>query len=210
MAFPPATEEGVRREKARVRRRCRARREALSPEESARLSEEICRRVAGLDAFRKARTVLLYAPIRAEADTGPLAREARRAGKRLLYPRVSEGGKELELREVRDPVRELRPGRFGVLEPDPGQAVAFSADEVGFMAVPGVAFDREGRRLGFGKGFYDRLLRRRPAGCVACGLAYSFQVVDRLPAGAEDQPVDWVVSEREAVRCVPGPGRGGV
>ena len=119
-----------------------------------------------------------------------MARQALGAGKQLVYPRVD--GETLVFEEVNDLSR-LAPGAFGVLEPRGGRAVA--VDRIDVLLVPGVAFDRSGHRLGYGKGFYDRAIAKCSDNTVRVGFAYDFQVVDALPVGEHDQPVAALMTE---------------
>jgi len=114
-------------------------------------------------------------------------------GSRLVLPKVA--GEELELLYVED-LSSLERGAYGIPEPSGGQKA--SPEEIEFAAVPGVAFDREGYRLGFGKGYYDRLLKKISAPKV--GVAYSFQVIDYVPRDEWDEPVDLIVTEEGIIR----------
>ena len=148
-------------------------------------SARILAAAEALPAFAAADCVLLYMALPDEVQTAPLL--ARWSGrKRLAIPRVC--GQELELCEY-DPLR-LRPGYRGIAEPDSG-ARRIDPDEIGLAMVPGVAFAfgaGQVRRLGRGKGFYDRLLPRLR--CPAVGICYPFRVLDTVPTDPWDRPLD--------------------
>lgn len=153
-----------------------------------------------LSAWKAARLVLLYAPVRGEVDPGALARAAWREGRGVAYPRVAGPGR-LVFHRVRSQA-ELVAGAFGVPEPRADAATAVDPRNAGFIAVPGVAFSLAGDRLGWGGGFYDALLAaRRGAPGVAVGLAFAFQVHAAIPVEARDEAVAAVVTER-GVRLV--------
>ncbi|MBI4343199.1 MAG: 5-formyltetrahydrofolate cyclo-ligase, partial [Candidatus Omnitrophica bacterium] len=92
------------------------------------------------------------------------------------------------------PGAELAPGAFGVLEPTPSARRPVRLRELDAVLVPGLAFDRQGRRLGHGYGYFDRLLARLPQATPVIGLAFRFQLLDRLPAASHDRPVSTVLT----------------
>lgn len=175
-------------EKERIRRELLQKRINLSEEERLRLSQKIVENLRSLPEYRQAKKVLLYCPIKGEPDLTPLFEEVI-SEKELILPKVN--GEELKLYKVETPSC-LSVGAFGILEPTKGKEV--SPQELDFVVVPGVAFDLRGYRLGFGKGFYDRLLKKTRATKV--GVAYSFQVLERVPNDAWDVPVDIILTEK--------------
>ena len=126
-------------------------------------------------AFRAATTVLLYHSLKDEVDTHAFIRKWSNE-KRILLPVVV--GDDLELRLYTGP-EDMATGTYGIEEPV-GETFTDYAS-INFIAVPGVAFDRKGNRLGRGKGYYDRLLPRIPAAYKA-GICFPFQVVEEVPA----------------------------
>ncbi len=180
-------------EKESLRRKILDKRLSLDRELREKLSRRIVEKVLSLPEFEEASSYLLYYPIKGEPDVTPLYQIIWERGKTLFLPRVK--GKLLEVVPVRD-MSELKEGSFGIPEPSDGDPV--DPSEVDFALVPGIAFDREGYRLGFGKGFYDRLLRELKA--FRAGVAYSFQVVDFVPRDRWDEPVDALITEKEVKR----------
>lgn len=171
----------------------RERRHALSAAEAAARSERIQEHLLHSAVFQEARCVALYAAFDQEARTERLLEEALRQGKRAAFPRMKGRGPEMDFGQVRD-AREMAPGAFGFAEPAASApAVALSA--IDLMLVPGLAFDREGFRVGFGAGCYDRVLAGLRPEAWSCGLAYDFQVLDRVPRDAHDRTVKLLVSE---------------
>jgi 5-formyltetrahydrofolate cyclo-ligase len=137
----------------------------------------------GLDELRNARVAAFYRAIGDEVPVEGAARLCRDRGARVVYPVVV--GEELELAE------------------DPLQSERVHAGEVDVFVVPGVLFDRAGRRLGRGGGHYDRLLARRRAGAAAVGVAYADRVVDRLPEDPWDVAMDWIITDQFTLRFGP-------
>ena len=180
--------------KAALREAVLRRRQALPEEERASLGMRIIASVLDLPAYESSGVVLGYASIGAELGTDEFLRHVLDDGKILLLPRVEPGG--LELYEVRDVVRDLAPGTWGIHEPLPDLCPAAKLDTVDFALVPGLAFDRSGRRLGYGGGFYDHLLAgvQEDEATLVSG-AFEVQMVDEVPVGPHDVPVDAVVTE---------------
>ena len=136
-------------------------------------SVELWAAVAELVEYATADSVMAFVGAKGEPDTDPLFARIERDGKRLLLPRV-EGDELL----VGDGATPRSVSRFGISEPT-GPAVP--AGEVGFVIVPGLAFTTDGRRLGYGRGYYDRFLPRLPAGVAYVGVCFREQLVDTMP-----------------------------
>lgn len=175
-------------EKSVIRRQKKRARDQMLPEQVSRLSEQICAQVTASAEFAQASCIFAYFPLGNEADVRPVVREAWRRGKRVAFPKVF--GEAMAFFEIRD-FSQLHPGTFGVMEPEE----TFPAEwEDGLMLVPGVAFDRRGSRMGFGRGYYDRYLAAHP-GCIRMGIAYELQVADEIPVEQTDIPLDILVTE---------------
>ncbi len=146
----------------------------------------------------KGAVVSLYFPMRDELDTEPLAAALIEAGARVALPVVAKKKSPLLFRAYA-PGDDLVPGSYGELIP------ADTAPEVTpeIMVIPLLAFNRDGGRLGYGGGYYDRTLEglRKTGAPVAVGYAFGAQEVDALPLSPLDQPLDWIVTERGAIRC---------
>lgn len=148
--------------------------------------------------------VMLYAATGPEAPTKPLAERLLQDGVTVCLPRLyRERRGEMDAVPVRA-WSDLVPGPFFDI-PQPGaDADAVSPESLDLVVVPAVGFDRLGRRLGQGGGYYDRLLASLPRRTVRVGWAFSVQVVDELPEEAHDQRVDVIVTEAGAVRPAGG------
>lgn len=171
------------------------RREALPEGERTSLSRRILAEVLDLPSYRRSGIVLAYASFGSELTTDEFLRRVLEDGKVLLLPRVEHNS--LGLYEVRDVVRDLAPGTWGIREPVPNRCQAVDPGGVGFALIPGVAFDRGGRRLGYGGGFYDRLLKDGlPVSTPLVSGAFEVQILDEVPVDPHDAPVDVVVTEK--------------
>lgn len=180
--------------KLAVRRQILAARDALPADYRARAARTIAERIAALESFMAAHTVLLTLAYRSEWDTLPLVSAALAAGKTVAVPRVNATARMLELFAVSDPARDIAPGFKGIPEPLPHCPGVPNA-LVDWVLVPGVAFDATGRRLGYGGGYYDRLLPLLAPGTARVAGAFDLQVVDRVPAAPHDATIDALVTE---------------
>lgn len=149
----------------------------------ASASQEICRRLLAQPVWQEARNVLLFVPRRDEPDIWPLADLAQRSGKIIALPRFLPGSNRYEAAVVDEAARDLVPGKFGIREPAPDCPV-IALNRLDLVLVPALAFDWHGRRLGRGKGFYDRLLA--DVSGTTCGVALDEQLVADLPVEPHD------------------------
>jgi 5-formyltetrahydrofolate cyclo-ligase len=180
-----------------LRRRLRDERQALSDDEIRVASAAVCAQVAALPAFVRARKVALYAATRGEIDTSDLRAPLAVRGLAAYYPCSAAGAApRLHFRAL-DAASALVAARFGILEP-PAHAAEVPASELDVVLVPGVAFARDGHRLGYGRGYYDSALRDAPR-ALRIGLAHEFQVVDHIPPHDGDEPVDLIVTPRARI-----------
>ena len=191
----------LRAAKAALRARVLAARDALAPEARRAASLTIQAAVGRLEAWREAGRILAYASFGTEPDTAALNQAVLARGAALFLPRVDRAARGLTLHRVTDLATDLRPGTWGILEPDPGRCPVVEPATVDLVVVPGVAFDATGGRLGYGGGYYDRLLADVPASAARIALAFEPQVVDRVPAGPGDHRVDLIVTEQRTVRA---------
>lgn len=182
--------------KALLRQQLRSWRDGLSFQEAAARSRHIHEVLTGLAAWQEARGVLLYISVGREVDTRSLIELTLQAGKALFAPKVDRARRQLLVGRVEDPRQDLAPGPFQAI-PEPREACspADVAPGIDLVLVPGLAFDRFGHRVGYGAGYYDRLLARLPPGTARLGLLYAGQLVPRCPATPSDQPLDGLVCE---------------
>ncbi len=172
--------------KADIRKRILSLRLEQPQEEQNKRSQEIQKRILNNKHFCTSEWIFLYMAYKAEVQTEMLLEQALKMGKRVALPKVEDT--TMDFYEIRSKI-EVQPGYFGILEPITSDKVKAGQ---GFMAVPGVAFSKDGYRLGYGKGFYDRYLARFP-GIYSCGLAFSCQMLENLPVQKHDRKLDEVV-----------------
>jgi 5-formyltetrahydrofolate cyclo-ligase len=188
----------LREAKRALRDRVLRARDELPAVDRIRAGDAIAAAMATRADFRAARTVLLALSFRSEWDSRSLLAAGLAAGKTVAAPRVHAASRMLEACRISDPDRDLAPGFQGIPEPLPHcPAVALAA--IDWVLVPGVAFDPHGYRIGYGSGYYDRLLPllRRDARRVSG--AFELQLVDRVPTAPHDIAVDAIVTERRTL-----------
>jgi 5-formyltetrahydrofolate cyclo-ligase len=188
-----------------ARREARARLREMDDAARARASAEIARLVWTVPQVASARTLLLFASLPGEVETAAIAAEAARRGIVVTYPRCLPETREMALHAVGAPA-ELVPGAYGIREPDAFACPLVSAAEVDAALVPGLAWDRAGRRLGRGAGYYDRLFALPDWRGFRGGLFFAAQELPAVPADPWDAPLHAVVTEREVWTPARPPG----
>ncbi len=179
-----------------------AAREKMPSLERARASQAITHTLCGLASYREARAVLAYLNFGAEMETELFVRQALIDGKQVYLPKVNRATKQLDIYRIGDLQHDVAPGAWEIREPVAERCELLAAPgAIDFVLLPGVAFTRDGTRLGYGGGFYDKLLPGLSHRPVRVAGAFSMQVVDRLPQEPFDQKVDWLVTEHEVVAC---------
>ena len=182
--------------KEELRKRVAALRRALPAEARAQRAALMCERLLALEEFQRARVVATYMPLRFEIAPTVATERAFALGKVVALPRVDSLTKTVTLhRYVAGD--ELEESSFMVKEPLESAAIVPPQD-VDVVLVPGLAFDAHGQRLGFGQGFYDRLLLHMRA--LRIGLCFDFQLLAEVPSFPHDLPVDCVVTDLRVLR----------
>lgn len=184
--------------KATIRSGIRARLSGWDPAARRDASVKLTRRLWELDEWKRARSVLLYAPLKDEPDLWPLVTMALSEGRQVALPVFVAAASAYGARRIQDPERDLVAGRFGVREPGPGCGEVALAT-LDLVVVPGLAFTQAGWRLGRGGGFYDRLLNATSA--VRCGVGRDEQLLAYLPSEPHDAQLDIVLTPSAMHRC---------
>jgi 5-formyltetrahydrofolate cyclo-ligase len=190
----------LRDDKRALRERLVAQRDALGAEARAEASQAIARNIASLEGYGSARVVLLTLPFRSEWDALLVARHALAAGKIVVAPRVDPTARTLRPLRIVDLDRDVESGYRGIPEPR-ATCAAVALQTIDWVLTPGVGFDAAGRRLGYGGGYYDRLLPLLPRAASRVAGAFEAQLVDRVPAAPHDIGVDCIVTEQRIIDC---------
>ncbi len=194
-----ATDQQIRASKRELRAAClRKRSEQGDPQGP---SHHICSRLTSLPEYRLARTLSIYVALPTEVQTRDLIADAWNAGKQVTVPCCIDH--ELRLFHLTS-WTELAPRTLGILEPrdDLWQHNErwLDVSRIDLLVVPGLAFDGTGGRLGYGKGYYDRLLASARPDAAKIAIAFECQVIDRVPMTARDVFMDCVITEKSVYR----------
>ncbi|MBI5659367.1 MAG: 5-formyltetrahydrofolate cyclo-ligase [Nitrosomonadales bacterium] len=193
--------------KQAIRKNILAQREQLSVDVRAAHSMAITERLLQLPEYRQAEVVLGYMNFGAEFASELWVVRALADGKRMALPKVNRHTNHLDLYWVDDMESQLAAGLWGIREPVVESCERLrKLDDVEFVLLPGVAFTRNGARLGYGGGYYDKLLANlnRAVGMQRPPLvaaAFALQIVKALPQEANDVKVEWIITEQETIAC---------
>lgn len=165
----------------------------LPLEERSTKSQQVLERLEGLPSFQKSTRIMAYFPLFHEVDTTALLQKLLENNKELYIPRVA--GDSLEAKQIHD-LKELQDGPYGAKEPaEP--ATTLLPKEIQVVLIPGLAFDRQGYRLGSGKGYYDRFLKTTSA--LRIGLAFNEQILPELPHEDHDVPMHLIITDSSLI-----------
>jgi len=186
-----------------IRKQLLALREQLPAAMRAAHSAAITERLLQLSEYRQADTVLGYMNFGAEFASEFWVRQVLADGKKLALPRVNRHTSQLDLYWVDDMGNQLEPGLWGIREPVVERCERLTTlNEVEFALLPGVAFTRDGARLGYGGGFYDKLLARMTIQPALVAAAFGLQIVEQIPQESTDVKVEWIITEQETIACL--------
>lgn len=180
-----------------------ANRDELTVDERKTKSHSITDKVAGLPCVNNAVTVFSYMHFRSEVKTTELINIFFSTGKIVTIPYTRSDTHELVAVQVTDIVEQVEPGYCGIPEPLPNmvKTAAYPPSNIDIVIVPGSVFDKNGGRLGYGGGYYDRFLKNYAPRAVRIGLAFELQLVTEVPVEPHDQPMDYVVTEENLYDC---------
>ncbi len=193
--------ESLFQQKATIRKEILEKRKSQDPKSRAAQSRSIMRTLLSRKEFLKADKILIYLSKEGEVGTNDLLGRAFELGKRVCVPVVDRESDELCISELPGPDTSFRLGAFGVREPAEEDLNFMSPDQIDLVIAPGLAFDRRGGRIGYGKGYYDRLLSRLGSQVPRIALAFDFQVLDAVPQDESDVQVDAIITEKSAMNC---------
>lgn len=189
-------------QKQAIRKSILLRRELLSADARAEKNVAITERLLQLPEYRQATCVLGYMNFGSEFACELWAARVLADGKKLVLPKVNRHTNMLDLYVVDDLESQLAAGLWGIREPIIERCKRLNdINEVEFALLPGIAFSREGVRLGYGGGFYDKLLAVVTPLPTLVTAAFSLQLVEQIPQEATDVNVAWIVTEAETINC---------
>jgi 5-formyltetrahydrofolate cyclo-ligase len=166
----------------------------ISPEIKAEKSRKICQTIICSREYQQAKVLMLFLSMASEVDTASIILDAFRSGKTVAVPKVFPSERMMIAVEIRSLETGFQVGKLGVREPAIGNQVL--GEEIELVIVPGLAFDRQGNRLGRGAAYYDRFLADPQMHSLKWAVAFSEQIVDAVPHHEKDVPMDALVCEQ--------------
>lgn len=203
--------------KKKIRARLLRKRDSITPELKVQKENAIKKRLFALKEYKRANSLLAYVSFRSEVDTTGFLQDVINSGKKLVLPVVDSRNKVLMLYEVKE-TTELEDGYMGILEPGVRENREVSLSDVDLVIIPGAGFDLKGNRLGYGGGYYDKLLAgirdqesgvskkeltpkpQRP-GPFLIALAFEEQLEDKIPSEPHDIKMDIIITDNRLIRC---------
>ncbi len=187
-------------EKEVLRRRYLDLRDELTPQTVERKSLEIVQTVMGLQEYTGAQVLASYIAKDNEVQTQFLIKKALGAGKKVLVPVTQRKSRELLFSEIPS-LYAVSTGAFGILEPKPADRKLRHITTADIIIVPGIVWDANGHRLGWGRGYFDGALSKVRKDALSIGLAFDLQLVEKVPREQFDLPVNMIVTESGVIRC---------
>ena len=187
----------IAEQKIQLRKECRAIRKGLGEEKRVQASLAVCERLSAWTIFTQSQIILTYMPIKSEVDLTPLLE--RFPQKRWVLPRIRPEENHRMDFHLYDAAHLIQ-HPFGMMEPAPDSPI-LAAEEIELTLVPGLAYDRRGYRLGYGGGYYDRFLSCFRG--LSAGIVFHDLLMDSIPHGGHDVPVQWIVTEDALIAANP-------
>jgi len=153
--------------------------------------------------FNKAKKILFFMSLEKEVQTWDMICHSFQTGKKIHLPITVKDSPDLKIARIRDTNIDFVSSSYGIKEPEEGSYDFVDSHEIDLIVVPGLAFDNQGGRLGFGKGYYDRLFANGNPKTLRFGVALDFQVVASLPQSKNDLPVHFIATEKRVLFCNP-------
>jgi 5-formyltetrahydrofolate cyclo-ligase len=183
--------------KRRQRQKMNQRLRGLSSRDIADMSRCMCKLFIESDFYKNSNLLMAYLAMPFEADPSAIIEAALSSGKDIATPVIDRETQTLIPARLRTLTNGLIKNYYGILEPEEIEPV--KAADIDAVIVPGLAFDRHGGRLGRGGGFYDKLLADDSIKAIRCGLAFSTQIIDKVPTQEHDKQMDILITDKEII-----------
>ena len=186
--------EEINFEKRKLRKYIQNKRDCLSLKEREKRSKEAIEKFISTKYYIKAKSILIYYPFRSEIDTTIIIKDALSKDKKIILPKVDNN--ELSLYFVNDISVQLEKGNYSIMEPVPSLCRCAKVTDIDLAVMPGVCFDKSLNRLGYGGGFYDKLLSYLPNRVKKISLCFDIQVLSKnIPTSKNDKKIDILITE---------------
>lgn len=191
----------VGKDKSDLRKSLLAKRGSLTLTQMQEKSAAVQKIFFGMDEFASARHIMFFVSFRSEVMTFLMIKEALNLNKDVIIPSVIKHSKKLKLSHIEDFNNDLTIGVYGILEPKANQCTRAKKEILDIVLVPGTVFSKQGDRLGYGAGYYDRFLSELPDRVLKIALAYHLQIVDSVPTDEYDVRMDMIITENGIIHC---------
>lgn len=175
-----------------IRRFILEQRDKLEPDIKKELDKKIFSELIDSEAYKNASVIFVFVSFKSEVDTHEIIKQALKDSKTICVPKINTKEREMEIFKINS-LGELKEGYYGILEPGE-DCPSVNSNDIDLVLMPGAAFDRQGGRIGYGGGFYDRFLSRMNKKVDKIALAFDFQILDRVPMDEFDVRVDGIVT----------------
>ncbi|MCC6069289.1 5-formyltetrahydrofolate cyclo-ligase [Ferrovum sp. PN-J185] len=179
-----------------IREQVIRRRSLLSNEERKEKELRILKYFMDLDVISKYQTFMVYSSFGSEINTWPIINYLYQYTNQIIFPKVDPISKQLKLYLVNNK-NHLTPGIWNILEPDEQQCEPIAIESVNFILVPGLAFDKDGYRIGYGGGYYDKLLAQHSCHAYKVAISFDCQMINNVPKESFDQPINVLITEEQ-------------
>lgn len=184
--------------KKRIRGIMSEKRDSLALLDYQEKSKKIKENLFNKSFFKDSRNIFTFISFKSEVDTHNIIKESLNLGKKVSVPLTLPKTKEM-LPVIIKSFEDLKPGTYGILEPD-NNTNQIKLDNIDLVLVPGLAFDPQGYRVGYGGGYYDRFFKKLSKNTIKVGLAFDFQIIDKCPTNKFDLPVDYILTESNFIK----------
>lgn len=188
--------------KEEIRKEILKKRHQIAQEKMLNWSHHITEALFQLGPFQKSLQIMCYVDFRNEVSTRALISQALSMGKRVSVPYIPSSAKEANemiAAEILSLEEDLETGKYGILCPRKETLIEVPPGDLQCVIIPGVAFDLKKNRIGYGAGFYDRFLSKVSPQCFKVGIAYDFQVIEKIPSDSQDIPLDMILTEKRRI-----------
>jgi 5-formyltetrahydrofolate cyclo-ligase len=186
-------------DKAELRRKLQNSLFSMPPEQREEKSRKACQNLLSTPQFQNASTIMMYLTLPHEADTSEAILCAWQLGKTVAVPKMSWEQRHMIPVEINSLETGFSTEASGLRNPIAGVPVPF--EEIDLVVTPGIGFDKKGHRLGRGGSYYDRFFAHPELKASKCGFAFAEQIIDSIPVTGHDEPVDFLVTDKEVVYC---------
>lgn len=185
--------------KVNLRKNMLKKRKNMEIENVSVFSNKILQQVMNLPDFMNFKNIMLYLSFDNEVNTYPLATWCLNNGKTVIAPYCIQTQRKIIPYVINNLTTDLTKSTFGVMEPKHNLLKQANIENIDLIIVPGVVFDMNCNRIGFGAGYYDRFLPKKSESTTTIGIAYDYQIIDKIPTNDYDVPLDFIITEKRII-----------